>query len=165
MSRTQEDSQIEQDLASEAAGLVIDDAAPIDTRRVAVFRTALGQLLNSDLFEDDSAALDAVISAVNRKVSSGDGGAFERAEAVKALKKLEEANHIMFVVPMSRICVLSPNTSFRRQPWLPCLTEFRTLYDIHLIQTNEFFCLGLRMVNWFTRFKFQGMVGTWEIDG
>ncbi|EFY99228.1 component of the MCM2-7 complex [Metarhizium robertsii] len=128
LSRTQEDSQIEQDLASEAAGLVIDDAAPIDTRRVAVFRTALGQLLNSDLFEDDSAALDAVISAVNRKVSSGDGGAFERAEAVKALKKLEEANHIMFVVPMSRICVLAPNTSFRRQPWLPCLTEFRTLF-------------------------------------
>ncbi|KAG8413736.1 MCM DNA helicase complex subunit [Metarhizium acridum] len=96
LSRTQEDSQIEQDLATEAAGLAIDDAAPIDARRVAVFRTALGQLLNSDLFEDDSAALDAVVSAVNRKVSNGDGGAFERAEAVKALKKLEEANHIMF---------------------------------------------------------------------
>ncbi|OAQ71168.1 DNA replication licensing factor mcm3 [Pochonia chlamydosporia 170] len=91
-----QESQLEQDLATGTAGLAIDDAESIDSRRVTVFRSALGQLLNSDLFEDDSATLDAVLSAVNSRVSSRDGGEFGRPEAVRALKKLEEANHIMF---------------------------------------------------------------------
>jgi DNA replication licensing factor MCM3 len=94
-SQTQNATQDEDDLASGTAGLAIDDGTPITTERLSVFRTALGQLLNTDLFEDDSASLDAVMSAVNQKVSNRDGGAFEKAEAVKALKKLEEANHIM----------------------------------------------------------------------
>lgn len=88
------DTQDAEDLANEAAALAIDDT-PITAQRVATFRTALGQLLNTDLFEDDSAALDAVMSAVNHKVGNREGGAFGKAEAVKALKKLEEANHIM----------------------------------------------------------------------
>ncbi|OAA69072.1 DNA replication licensing factor mcm3 [Cordyceps fumosorosea ARSEF 2679] len=90
-SQTQED----QDLASGAASLTIDDT-PIAAPRLAAFRTALGQLLNTPLFEDDSAGLDAVIGAVNQKIGNRSGGAFDREEAVKALKKLEEANHIMF---------------------------------------------------------------------
>lgn len=89
-SQTQED----QELASGAAALALDDT-PIAAPRLATFRTALGQLLNTPLFEDDSAGLDAVIGAVNQKVGSRSGGAFSREEAVKALKKLEEANHIM----------------------------------------------------------------------
>ncbi|KAJ6788644.1 hypothetical protein PWT90_06952 [Aphanocladium album] len=89
-SQTQDD-----ELASGAASLAIDDT-PIAAPRLAAFRTALGQLLSTPLFEDDSAALDAVIGAVNQKVGSRSGGAFGREEAVKALKKLEEANHIMF---------------------------------------------------------------------
>lgn len=92
--QTQNDSQADADLASETTGLAIGDK-PVEPERVAAFRTALGQLLNTDLFEDDSAALDAVISAVNRKISIRDGGAFGRSEAIEALKKLEEANHIM----------------------------------------------------------------------
>lgn len=95
-SETQSDSQIEEDLSFGASGLAINDDPPIEPQRVAVFRSALGQLLNTDLFEDDAATLDAVITAVNRKISSTDGGVFERAEAIKALKKLEEVNHIMF---------------------------------------------------------------------
>ncbi|KAK5998165.1 DNA replication licensing factor mcm3 [Cladobotryum mycophilum] len=94
-SQTQDGSQIERDLVSEAANLAIDDA-PINPQRLATFRTALGQLLNTSLFEDDSATLDAVMDAVNDKVGGRDGGAFSKAEAVKALKKLEDANHIMF---------------------------------------------------------------------
>ncbi|KAM3550425.1 hypothetical protein MY1884_008253 [Beauveria asiatica] len=90
-SQTQED----QDLASGAASLAIDDS-PIAVPRLAAFRTALGQLLNTPLFEDDSAGLEAVIGAVNQKIGSRSGGSFDREEAVKALKKLEEANHIMF---------------------------------------------------------------------
>lgn len=94
--QTQAESQAEQDLATEAAALALNDDRPIEPQRVSIFRTALGQLLNTDLFEDDAATLDAVISAVNRRVSSHDGGVFDRLEAIKALKKLEEANHIMF---------------------------------------------------------------------
>ncbi|KAM3505522.1 hypothetical protein MY11210_007938 [Beauveria gryllotalpidicola] len=90
-SQTQED----QDLANGAASLAIDDS-PIAAPRLAAFRTALGQLLNTPLFEDDSAGLEAVIGAVNQKIGNRSGGSFDREEAVKALKKLEEANHIMF---------------------------------------------------------------------
>lgn len=93
-SQTQDDSRVEQELSNGAADLAIDDA-PVNPQRVAAFRTALGQLLNTDLFEDDSAALEAVITAVNGKVTSRDGGAFGRTEAIKALKELENANHIM----------------------------------------------------------------------
>ncbi|KAH7327861.1 MCM2/3/5 family-domain-containing protein [Stachybotrys elegans] len=94
-SQTQEDVELEEDLASGAAGLAIDDT-PISPERLAVFRTNLGQLLNTDLFEDDSATLTAVMEAVNRKIGNREGGAFDKSEAVKALKRLEEANHIMF---------------------------------------------------------------------
>ncbi|KZZ96164.1 DNA replication licensing factor mcm3 [Moelleriella libera RCEF 2490] len=89
-------TQVEQDLTTGAAGLALVDEEAIEAHRVTTFRTALGQLLNTDLFEDDAATLDTVISAVNQKITNEQGGAFNRPEAVKALKKLEEANHIMF---------------------------------------------------------------------
>ena len=92
-SQTPESTQ-EDELASSAADLAIDDG-PITSQRLATFRTALGQLMNTELFEDDSAHLDAVLDAVNGKVGSRDGGKFSKQEAIKALKKLEEANHIM----------------------------------------------------------------------
>ncbi|KAG6028071.1 hypothetical protein E4U41_000780 [Claviceps citrina] len=92
--QTQDENHTEQDLATEAAALALDDENPIEPQRVALFRSALGQLLNTNLFEDDAATLDAVISAVNKRVSNNDGE-FDRFEAIKALKKLEEANHIM----------------------------------------------------------------------
>lgn len=89
-----QDEEEEDDLASEAANLALDDA-PIAPQRVTSFRTALGQLLSTDLFEDDSASVDAVVEAVNEKIGRTQGGAFTKAEAIQALKKLEEANHIM----------------------------------------------------------------------
>jgi DNA replication licensing factor MCM3 len=89
------DRSSDNELASDAAGLAIDDE-PITPQRLATFRTALGQLMNTDLFDDDSAHLIAVCNAVNEKMSARDGGSYSRSEAVKALKKLEEANHIMF---------------------------------------------------------------------
>jgi len=93
---TQDESQAEEEIVSGAGGLSIhDDGTPIDPGRVAVFRTALGQLLSTDLFQDDSASLAAVTAAVNGKIHARDGGAFGREEAVKALKELEKLNHIM----------------------------------------------------------------------
>ncbi|KAH8736647.1 MCM2/3/5 family-domain-containing protein [Ilyonectria robusta] len=93
--QTQVESQEEDELASGTAGLAIDDA-PITIERLSTFRAALGQLLSTDLFEDDSAELGAVVKAVNHRVGNRDGGAFGKEEATKALKKMEEANQIMF---------------------------------------------------------------------
>lgn len=89
-----EESQDDAELASGAAGLNLD--APISNERLSAFRTSLGQLLNTDLFEDDSAGVDEVITAVNGRAGRGSGGAFSRDEAIKALKKMDAANQIMY---------------------------------------------------------------------
>ncbi|KAL0944185.1 DNA replication licensing factor MCM3 [Colletotrichum truncatum] len=93
-SQSQDDEE-DDVLASGAAGLAISDE-PISAPRLVAFRTTLGQLLNSALFEDDSANVDAVIEAVNSKLRSNGGGTFSKQEAVKALKKMDEANQIMY---------------------------------------------------------------------
>lgn len=91
---TQEDgSEDDDELANDTAGLNLD--APITPQRLATFRSALGQLLNTPLFEDDSAEVDDLVSAVNRKVGSSGGGSFSKDEAFKALKKMDEAAQIM----------------------------------------------------------------------
>jgi DNA replication licensing factor MCM3 len=92
-SQTQEDSQQDAELANDAASLSID--APISDQRLNAFRTALGPLQNTDLFEDDAARVDELIDAVNRKVASSQGGAFSKEEAIKALKAMDSQNQIM----------------------------------------------------------------------
>ncbi|CCF35871.1 DNA replication licensing factor mcm3 [Colletotrichum higginsianum] len=94
-SQSQEDAENDDELASEAAGLAITNE-PISPQRLAAFKTALGQLLNSALFDDDSANVDSVLEAVNKKLQPSSGGAFGKEEAVKALKKMDEANQIMY---------------------------------------------------------------------
>ncbi|KAI1356586.1 MCM2/3/5 family-domain-containing protein [Xylaria sp. FL0043] len=89
----EEDTQEDTELASSAANLNLD--APITSERLAVFRGALGQLLNTDLFEDDSANVDDVIEAVNERLGRR-GAAFSREEAIKALKRMDNANQIMY---------------------------------------------------------------------
>jgi DNA replication licensing factor MCM3 len=93
-SQTQDDSADENDLTSGAAKLALDDE-PITAERLATFKTTLGQLLSTELFEDDSAHVDDVVTAVNEKIGRREGGSFTKSEATKALKKLEEANRIM----------------------------------------------------------------------
>ncbi|KAI0176106.1 MCM-domain-containing protein [Hypoxylon sp. FL1284] len=88
-----EETQEDADLAAGAADLNID--VPIAPARLATFRTALGQLLNTDLFEDDSADVEEVIGAVNGRIGGRDT-AFSREEAIKALKKMDDANQIMY---------------------------------------------------------------------
>ncbi|RNJ55525.1 MCM DNA helicase complex subunit [Verticillium nonalfalfae] len=87
----------EDELATGAAALAIADE-PITDQRFNTFRTTLGQLLNSALFEDDSAGLDAIILAVNAKLHARSGGAFDKEEAVKALRKMDDLNQIMYNV-------------------------------------------------------------------
>src|SRR5690606_28230212 len=91
--QAQGDSQDDDELASETAGLNLD--GPITTQRLAIFRSALGQLLNTPLFEDDSANVDDLVSAVNRRVGSSGSDSFNKEEAIKALKKMDEAAQIM----------------------------------------------------------------------
>jgi DNA replication licensing factor MCM3 len=88
----EEDTPEDAELAAGAAGLNID--APITSERLATFRTALGQLLSTDLFEDDSANVGDVIEAVNGRLG-GRGATFSREEAIKALKRMDDSNQIM----------------------------------------------------------------------
>ncbi|KAL7933824.1 MCM domain-containing protein [Trichoderma chlorosporum] len=94
LSQTQGEVE-DEGLASAASNLEIEDVA-LTPQRLSTFRTNLGQLLNTRVFEDDSAPLDAVIQAINDRIGGNEGGAYSRPEAIQALKKLEEANHIMF---------------------------------------------------------------------
>lgn len=80
---------------ADADGDEDDDDEPISPQRLEVFRRALGQLLSTPLFEDDAADVGELIEAVNRRVGSAGGGAFEREEAVKALKEMDRRNQIM----------------------------------------------------------------------
>ncbi|KAK4230049.1 putative DNA replication licensing factor mcm3 [Podospora fimiseda] len=71
-----------------------EEGGEISEQRVEVFRRALGQLLNTPLFEDESASVDELIEGVNKKV--GGREKFDRAEGVKALKVMDRLNQIMY---------------------------------------------------------------------
>ncbi|KAL3418317.1 MCM2/3/5 family protein [Phlyctema vagabunda] len=90
-SQTQEEDEV---LAEGTAGLRIE--ATITPVRFDVFRRNLGQLMNTALFEDETAQVDAVIDAVNARLSGTEGGAFQRAEALAGLRQLDTNNAIMF---------------------------------------------------------------------
>lgn len=65
----------------------------ITPERLRVFRTALGQLLNTPLFQNEAADAAALLDAVNEKV--GPEQEFESSEAVAALKAMQERNEVM----------------------------------------------------------------------
>ena len=74
-----------------------DEDTDIEPRRLEVFRRTLGSMMNDNrLWTDGSAELEKIMDAINSKaprVSSH----FAREEAVAALKKMAEANQIMYV--------------------------------------------------------------------
>ena len=90
---SQSQSEDDGELASGTAGLSL--APSITPARYQVFRTTLGQLLNTPLFEDDSAEVGDILSAVNSRIGGTAGGAYDRNEAEAALKRMDEANNIM----------------------------------------------------------------------
>ncbi|KAL2157498.1 hypothetical protein VTH06DRAFT_6049 [Thermothelomyces fergusii] len=109
--RSQTQGDADETLASSTANLTVSDArgdgdedaegdeddgdGRISEARLEVFRRALGQLLNTSLFEEeDSAGVDDVIEAVNAKV--GRQQRFTRDEAVKALREMDARNQIMY---------------------------------------------------------------------
>lgn len=94
-----ETQEEDEDMASRAAGLTVEEEEEqeeeqegISEQRLEVFRRTLGQLLGTDLFEDDSARVDELIGAVNKKA---EGPKFGKAEAILALKEMDSRNQIM----------------------------------------------------------------------
>ncbi|KAK4140654.1 uncharacterized protein C8A04DRAFT_31831 [Dichotomopilus funicola] len=77
-----------------------EEDQPISEARLEVFRRALGQLLNTDLFaDDDPAGVAEVIEAVNNKIGAGGARSparFARPETVKALQEMDARNQIMY---------------------------------------------------------------------
>ena len=62
-----------------------------------VFQTALGQLIDGPLFDNDAADAEPLVAAVNARLGGGAGRqAFDADEAEKALETLSEQNKIMF---------------------------------------------------------------------
>lgn len=61
--------------------------------RLRVFRTALGQLVNTPLFQNEAADIEPLVQAVNGKL--GLEPTFERAEANAALNEMQERNEVM----------------------------------------------------------------------
>lgn len=92
---SQLESQEEDDeqLASGAAGLSLDQ--PLPEARLAAFRSALGPLMGTDLFEDDAAEVDQLVERVNERLGARSGGVFSKDEAVKALKAMDRLNLLM----------------------------------------------------------------------
>ena len=76
-----------------------DDQQPvISTDRLRVFRSALGQLLNTSVFQNDSADVEPLVRAVNGRVGKVGAGVEEEfgiGEAVRALEAMQERNEIM----------------------------------------------------------------------
>ncbi|KAL8966621.1 MAG: hypothetical protein Q9183_003289, partial [Haloplaca sp. 2 TL-2023] len=72
-----------------------EDDPGISPVRLRVFRTALGQLINTPLFQNESADVDPLIQAVNRRLQGGRDQVFEMQEARGALRSMGERNEIM----------------------------------------------------------------------
>lgn len=106
VSRLESDEENDEaQLANQVGGLQMsgengpgdEEDAEIDAQRFAVFRGTLGSLAGSGLYEDDdSAQVDSIVAAVNRKIGTNNGGPFNRSEAIKALKKLHDMGTIMY---------------------------------------------------------------------
>lgn len=65
----------------------------ITSQRLAAFRQALGSLIGTDLFSNDSVDVSLLIESVNK--AAGARNEFTSEEAVAALRAMSEANEIM----------------------------------------------------------------------
>ena len=63
--------------------------------RLRVFRTALGQLVNSNVFQNESADVEPLVKAVNDRIGRLREVPFEMGEATLALEQMGEKNEIM----------------------------------------------------------------------
>ena len=77
----------------------VSSSRPIQQERFNIFRQSLGPLMGDLFTNDDTAELETVIGAVNRSIRSapslGESHVFQRAEALQALKIMNDRNEIM----------------------------------------------------------------------
>ncbi|EAW08334.1 MCM DNA helicase complex subunit MCM3 [Aspergillus clavatus NRRL 1] len=88
------------DSQSQTATRSTAPSQPIQAARLTMFRQALGPLMGTRLFvSGDTADVEELIGAVNTAVrtSLGAGHVFQRAEAIEALKAMNERNELMFL--------------------------------------------------------------------
>ncbi len=68
---------------------------PISANRLRVFRTALGQLVNTSVFQNESADVKPLVRAVNERLGRTGDAEFGLAEAGRALEGMQDRNEIM----------------------------------------------------------------------
>ncbi|KAL9030606.1 MAG: hypothetical protein Q9196_001287 [Gyalolechia fulgens] len=99
---TQTDSQMSVASSQPASQLITsqtddsqntDGPVHITPARLRVFRSALGQLLDTPLFQNESADVEPLVEAVNSRV--GREPRFEMAEASAALLEMQDRNEVM----------------------------------------------------------------------
>ena len=76
-----------------------DDTPSISDARLRLFRSTLGQLMTTSLFQNDMAKVDDLLAAINSRVEEEHDGEeeFEKDEVVAGFKKLADANNIMYL--------------------------------------------------------------------
>ena len=72
-----------------------DSQHSISANRLRVFRTALGQLVNTSVFQNESADVEPLVRAVNARLGRTGDAEFGLAEAGKALEGMQDRNEIM----------------------------------------------------------------------
>ena len=72
-----------------------DSQHSISANRLRVFRTALGQLVNTSVFQNESADVEPLVRAVNERLGRTGDAEFGLAEAGKALEGMQDRNEIM----------------------------------------------------------------------
>ena len=92
--QSQQDTSQSQPYSSAASS-----SEPIQPARLATFRQTLGPLMGEVFSNEDTADLEMLIGAVNRSIRStpslGEEHVFQRTEAIKALRVMNERNELM----------------------------------------------------------------------
>jgi len=68
---------------------------PISADRLRVFRTELGQLVNTAVFQNESADVEPLVKAVNQRLERSGAEEFGIGEAGRALEAMQDRNEIM----------------------------------------------------------------------
>ncbi|KAK5950344.1 MCM DNA helicase complex subunit [Knufia fluminis] len=77
-----------------------EEAAPtISDARLKLFRSTLGQLMSTSLFQNDMAKVDDLLVAINSRMEEehDDEDEFEKEEAIAGFKKLADVNAVMYL--------------------------------------------------------------------
>ncbi|RAK99102.1 MCM DNA helicase complex subunit MCM3 [Aspergillus ibericus CBS 121593] len=99
---SQPESQLVQSQTDNSQSQTASALSQIQPARLATFRQTLGRLVGTRLFtHGDETDVETLIGAVNTALRStpslGEGHVFQRAEAIQALKAMNEKNELMYI--------------------------------------------------------------------